>query len=43
MARSEALWKDPLMFIPERFSNDNEKLHPFQYIPFSAGPPIIFK
>jgi cytochrome P450 len=36
-----AFWADPLEFRPERFALDNIRetmQHPFQYVPFSAGP-----
>uniref|UniRef100_A0A914EP75 Cytochrome P450 n=1 Tax=Acrobeloides nanus TaxID=290746 RepID=A0A914EP75_9BILA len=37
--RSIENWKNPNEFNPENFSPDNiTKLHPFAFIPFSAGP-----
>ncbi|CAH1400220.1 unnamed protein product [Nezara viridula] len=35
--RSEKYWNNPEEFIPERFASGNE-IHPFSFIPFSAGP-----
>eukprot|EP00128_Syssomonas_multiformis_P001257 Colp12_sorted_trinity150504_noHs@19056 len=34
-------WEEPLLFKPDRFSRENIRntvKHPYQYIPFSAGP-----
>lgn len=37
--RLKHIYKDPLKFDPDRFLPENEqKLPPFSYIPFSAGP-----
>lgn len=37
--RDPDYFSNPSDFIPERFDSDsNEKIHPFAYIPFSAGP-----
>lgn len=37
--RDPKYFKDPYSFIPERFSEENERNeNPFVYIPFSAGP-----
>ncbi|XP_055959337.1 ultra-long-chain fatty acid omega-hydroxylase-like [Patella vulgata] len=34
-----SIWEDSLEFRPERFSPENiDKINPFAYIPFSAGP-----
>ncbi|KAK6165883.1 hypothetical protein SNE40_022704 [Patella caerulea] len=34
-----SVWEDSLEFRPERFSPENiDKINPFAYIPFSAGP-----
>ncbi|XP_063709291.1 cytochrome P450 4d1-like [Culicoides brevitarsis] len=40
LSRDERFFKDPEKFLPERFDlNENpEKLHPFAFTPFSAGP-----
>lgn len=42
MGRDARLFDKPLEFRPERFDVDaqcsNEKIKPFSYIPFSAGP-----
>ncbi|KAG5667090.1 hypothetical protein PVAND_015089 [Polypedilum vanderplanki] len=38
MARDASLWKNPLEFIPERFSTNESQYHPFLHVPFSAGP-----
>lgn len=39
LGRSPSLWKDPLVFNPDRFSPEEEaKLHRFQWLPFGAGP-----
>jgi cytochrome P450 family 4 len=38
MARDSSLWENPLDFIPERFSAEAPQMHPYLYIPFSAGP-----
>ncbi|GET01443.1 cytochrome P450 [Rhizophagus clarus] len=31
-------WENPKQYNPERFLNNNEKRHPFSWIPFSSGP-----
>ncbi|KAJ1436138.1 cytochrome P450 [Ochromonadaceae sp. CCMP2298] len=39
--RHPSFWKDPDVFDPERFSRENIRhtvTHPYQYVPFSAGP-----
>lgn len=37
--RDKMLWKEPLKFIPERFSPEEvEKRHPCCFLPFSYGP-----
>lgn len=38
MGRDETLWSKPLEFNPERFSDENIKMHPYTHVPFSAGP-----
>ena len=39
MQRDPALWEDPLVFDPDRFSPQNMKsLDRWQYIPFGGGP-----
>lgn len=40
MGRNETVFKDPLEFIPERFNIEttSEKVNPYAYVPFSAGP-----
>ena len=38
MARDPQYFKDPDVFIPERFLLDNSNHNTFAYIPFSAGP-----
>lgn len=37
--RHPDFWESPDQFIPERFTN-GEKIHPYAYIPFGAGPTI---
>lgn len=37
--RNETVWNDPLKFIPERFSKEEQKNHiKYAYIPFGGGP-----
>lgn len=37
--RDEKVWKDPLRCVPERYLPENdEKRHPFTFLPFSYGP-----
>ena len=39
--RNPRLWKDPLRFVPERFTPDRIKTrHRFAYLPFGGGPRI---
>jgi cytochrome P450 family 4 len=38
MGRDERLWDNPMEFKPERFEIENLKAHPYQHVPFSAGP-----
>ncbi|XP_055380783.1 cytochrome P450 4e3-like [Condylostylus longicornis] len=38
MGYNEKYFPDPYKFDPERFSSDRDKINPFEYIPFSAGP-----
>jgi cytochrome P450 len=38
--RSRRLWTDPDAFDPSRFSNEVERPHRYQYLPFGAGPRI---
>jgi cytochrome P450 len=41
MHRRPALWRDPDVFDPERFSPEAKaRLHRFQYLPFGAGPRV---
>jgi len=37
--RHPKYWKDPLTFNPDRFLNE-EKIHPFSYLPFGGGPRV---
>lgn len=37
MAKMESIWKDPELFIPERFLPDNQHSSPFAFVPFSGG------
>jgi cytochrome P450 family 4 len=40
MGRSEEYYEDPLTFKPERFNTETtyDKINPFAFVPFSAGP-----
>jgi len=38
MGYNEKYFPDPYKFDPERFNSEREKMNPFEYVPFSAGP-----
>lgn len=38
--RHPNLWKNPLEFVPERFSNREDIRHKYSYFPFGAGPRV---
>jgi len=38
LGRNHHYWKDPLVYNPDRWDKKSDMKHPFQYLPFHAGP-----
>lgn len=36
--RNPEFWSQPERFLPERFSGESRRQHPYDYLPFGAGP-----